>query len=375
MWLCRCHRRLSAATARADDVIIGHFGNPTPMQAARAEGKFDAATGWTIEWRQFGSGTEVIAAMASGDVQVAELGSSPLSNGTSQGLKMELFTIAQGIGTAESLIAKADSGIAKVEDVVGKRIAVPVGSTAHYSLMGALSHAGIAETDLTIMSLPADQIAAAWDSGQIDAAFIWEPVQNQILQTGTFVLGADQTAPWGYPTFDGWVVNSDFAAANADALAAFAKTMNGANMAYLADPAAWHVDSEPVKKIAEMAGADPAQVPAILEGFTFIPLSDQLGENWLGGAVANMKATADFLVKAGRIDAAVDDYTAFVTTAVAEAAKQALTAVAGSGAPRCRRSHKVRRGKKIGAEHQGGVGHLSDDGWATARRSVAKGRS
>ena len=291
------------------------------MQVARAEGKFDAATGWTIEWRQFGSGTEVIAAMASGDVQVAELGSSPLSIGTSQGLEIQLFMIAQGLGTAESLIAKGDSGIAKLEDVKGKRIAVPVGSTAHYSLMGALTHAGIAETDVTIMNLPADQIAAAWDSGQVDAAFIWEPVQNQILQTGTFIVGADQTAAWGYPTFDGWVVNAEFAAANADAMVAFAKTMNEANMAYLADPAAWTPDSDAVKKIAEMTGAAPDQVPGILKGFTFIPLVDQLGPTWMGGAAANMKTTADFLVKAGRIDAAVDDYSAFVNTSIAEAAK------------------------------------------------------
>jgi taurine transport system substrate-binding protein len=312
---------LTAGAALAENVIIGHFGSPTPMQVARAEGKFDAATGWTIEWRQFGSGTEVIAAMASGDVQVAELGSSPLSIGTSQGLEIQLFMIAQGLGTAESLIAKTDSGIAKVEDLVGKRIAVPVGSTAHYSLMGALTHAGIAESDVTIMNLPADQIAAAWDSGQVDAAFIWEPVQNQILQTGTFIVGADQTAAWGFPTFDGWVVNTEFAAANADAMVAFAKTMNEANMAYLADPAAWTADSDPVKKIAEMTGADPAQVPNILKGFTFIPLADQLGPTWLGGAAANMKATADFLVKAGRIDAAVDDYSGFVNTAIAEAAK------------------------------------------------------
>lgn len=312
---------LTAGAVLAQDVIIGHFGSPTPMQVARASGAFDAATGWTIEWRQFGSGTEVIAAMASGDVQVAELGSSPLAIGASQGVEYQLFMIAQGLGTAESLIAKEGSGIAALEDVRGKRIAVPVGSTAHYSLMGALAHAGIPEAEVEIINLPADQIAAAWDSGQVDAAFIWEPVQNQILQTGTFILGADQTAAWGYPTFDGWVVNTEFAAANPEAMAAFARTMNEANMAYLADPAAWTADSAPVKTIAEVTGAAADQVPNILKGFTFIPLADQMSETWLGGAAANLKTTADFLVKAGRIDAAVDDYAPFVNTAIAEAAK------------------------------------------------------
>ena len=312
---------LTAGAALAENVIIGHFGSPTPMQVARAAGAFDAATGWTIEWRQFGSGTEVIAAMASGDVQVAELGSSPLAIGASQGVEYQLFMIAQGLGTAESLIATKASGVTTLEGLKGKSIAVPVGSTAHYSLMGGLSHAGIAEADVTIVNLPADQIAAAWDSGQVDAAFIWEPVQNQILQTGTFILGADQTAAWGFPTFDGWVVNSAFAAANADAMVAFAKTMNAANMAYLADPAAWTADSAEVKTIAEVTGAAADQVPNILKGFTFIPLADQMGASWLGGAAANMKTTADFLVVAGRIDAAVDDYAGFVNTAIAEAAK------------------------------------------------------
>lgn len=312
---------VTAGMGMAETIIIGNFGSPTPMQVARANKAFDAATGWEIEWRTFGSGTEVIAAMASGDVTIAELGSSPLAIGASQGVDLQLFMIAQGLGTAESLIAKEGSGIEKLEDVKGKKIAVPVGSTAHYSLMGGLTHVGIAESDVTIVNLPADQIAAAWDSGQVDAAFIWQPVQSQILQTGKFIVGADQTATWGYPTFDGWVVNAEFAAANADKMAAFAKVMDDANKAYLANPDAWTADSAEVKTIAEVTGADPAQVPDILKGFTFIPLADQLGDAWLGGAVANMKTTADFLVKAGRIDTAIDDYSAYVNTSIAEAAK------------------------------------------------------
>lgn len=51
-------------SASAETVIIGQFGNPTPMQAARMEGKFKTATGWDIEWRKFNSGAEVIAALA-----------------------------------------------------------------------------------------------------------------------------------------------------------------------------------------------------------------------------------------------------------------------------------------------------------------------
>lgn len=171
---------LIGGMAQAQEVVIGHFGNPTPMQVARAEGKFEAATGWDIEWRQFASGAEVIAAMASGDIKISELGSSPLAIAASQGVDLQLFMLAQVIGEAESLIAREGSGIETVADLAGKRIAVPVGSTAHFSLMGVLDHAGIDPGDVTILNMPPDQIAAAWEQDAIDAAFIWQPVQSQI---------------------------------------------------------------------------------------------------------------------------------------------------------------------------------------------------
>ena len=40
--------------------------------------------------------------MASGDVKVAELGSSPLAIAASQGVDLQMFMLAQVIGTAES---------------------------------------------------------------------------------------------------------------------------------------------------------------------------------------------------------------------------------------------------------------------------------
>ncbi|AZL59974.1 taurine ABC transporter substrate-binding protein [Tabrizicola piscis] len=308
---------LSAVAASAETMVIATFSDPTPMNAVRATDAFEKATGWTIEWRVFNSGTDVIAAMASGDVKVAELGSSPLAIAASQGVDLQMFMLSYAIGESESLIARNDSGIASVEDLKGKRVAVPVGSTAHYSLMGAIAHAGMSEADVTIMSMPPDQIAAAWDQGTIDAAFIWPPVQTQILETGTRIVGANQTAEWGYPTFNAWVVNTEFAAENLTAMAEFAKVMDAANQAYLADPAAWTADNASVMAIADLTGAGADQIPEILKGYTFVPLADQVGDTWLGNAANVMKSTAEFLKTAGRIDAVADDYSPFVNTAIA----------------------------------------------------------
>lgn len=313
---------LLAGQALAEKVIIGHFGNPTPMQLLSTSDDLAAATGWEIEWRKFDAGTDVIAAMASGDVVLSELGSSPVAIGASSGLEIQLIAYSDVIGKAESLIAREGSGIASVADLKGKTVGVPIGSTAHYSLMGALQHEGLAETDVNIVGMKPDDIAAAWGQGTIDAAWIWQPVQSEILKTGSLIIGADQTAEWGFPTYDGWVVNTAFGEANADKIVAFLKAVDKVNGLYLANPAAWTADSAEVQALAAATGADPAQVPGILEGFTFLPMAEQVGEAWLGGAAPKIKVTAEFLKTAGRIDATIDDYSAFVNPAYAAAAGQ-----------------------------------------------------
>jgi taurine transport system substrate-binding protein len=311
---------LLAGQALAEKVIIGHFGNPTPMQLLSTSDELAQATGWEIEWRKFDAGTDVIAAMASGDVVLSELGSSPVAIGASTGLEIELIAYSDVIGKAESLIAREGSGIASVADLKGKTVGVPIGSTAHYSLMGALQHEGLTEADVNIVGMKPDDIAAAWGQGTVDAAWIWQPVQSEILKTGSLIIGADQTAEWGFPTYDGWVVSKAFGEANADKIVAFLKAVDKVNAMYLANPAAWTADSAEVQALAAATGADPAQVPGILEGFTFLPMATQAGADWLGSAAPKIKVTAEFLKAAGRIDATIDDYSAFVNPTYAAAA-------------------------------------------------------
>ena len=305
---------LLTAGQAAEKVIIGTFGDPTPTQMAAREGKFAAATGWDVDWRKFASGTDVIAAMASGDIKVAELGSSPFAIAATQGVGLQVFMLDYVIGKSESLIVRNGSGINTLGDLKGKRIAVPVGSTAHFSLMGALKHANIDQQALTIMTMPPDQIVAAWQQSAIDGAFVWPPAQTEILKTGKRLVGADEVANWGYPTFNVWVVNTEFAKKNKKALIAFMKANDDALQAYLKNPAAWTPDHAGVKAIAMQTGEDPKQIPETLLGYTFLPLADQLKPQWLGGGITKAtKDTAAFLKSAGRLDKVLDDYSKYVT--------------------------------------------------------------
>jgi taurine transport system substrate-binding protein len=311
---------VTVAAAQAETLTIATFGDPTPMNAARAEHAFEKATGWTIDWRKFASGTDVIAAMASGDVKVAELGSSPLAIATSQGVNLQMFMFSYAIGESESLIARDGSGIKTLADLKGKRVAVPLGSTSHFSLMGAIAHAGLQPSDVTIMNMKPDQIAAAWTQGTIDAAFIWPPVQTEILKSGKRIIGADKTAEWGYPTFNAWVADTDFAKTHEKELVAFARAMDKANLAYIDHKADWTPTNPNVEAIAKITGASADEIPTTLTGYTFIPLKEQIGPKWMGNAAKALKATSEFLKSANRVDSVKDSYAPYVNLSIAEAA-------------------------------------------------------
>lgn len=311
----------TGALAQEKSITIGHFGNATPMQLVAASDALSKETGWTIEWRKFQAGTDVIAAMASGDIKLAELGSSPLAIAATQGVDLQLFMISDGIGSAEALIARDGTGIEKLEDLKGKKVGVPLGSTAHFSLMGALENAAIPASEVTVLGMSPDQIAAAWSQDQIDATFVWDPVQTKVRANGKMIIHAGEVT--GKPTFDGWVVNREFGEQNPDFMVAFVKAIDAANASYTSNPDAWTADSAEVKIIAERTGASPADIPVILKGYVLPSIAEQASEAWLGGAMAtNMAATAAFLKEQKRIPSVLDDYSKFVNDSFLKAAMQ-----------------------------------------------------
>ncbi|SEQ37243.1 taurine transport system substrate-binding protein [Devosia sp. YR412] len=308
-----------ASAAHAVDLRIGWQPIVEPSRVPQADGTYETATGATVTWNRFEGGADVIAAIASGSIDIGYVGSSPLTVAASQQLPIETIFVVGNIAEAEALAVK---GVTKPEELAGKKIATPFVSTAHYSLLTALKHWGVDPASLEILNLRPPEIAAAWERGDIDGAYVWDPVLTQIKSTGGTVLAdSADVAEWGGPTFDAWIVRKDFAEANPDVVSAFVKVTGDAYAAYLADPSAWGADSEEAKKIADLSGAKAADVPLLLKGYVFPSLEQQASADFLGGGTAEaIAATATFLVEQGRIPAALPDYTGAVTTKYVEAA-------------------------------------------------------
>lgn len=302
----------------ADAIRIAYQTTIDPSKVAQADGAYDKAFGRAAEWKKFDSGADVIAAIAGGSIDIGFVGSSPLAVAASNKLPIETFLIADQIGDAEELVVRNGSGIEKPEDLVGKTIAVPFVSTTHYSLLAALKHWGIDASKVKIVNSRPPEIAAAWQRGDIDAAYVWDPALGAIKTTGKVLVSSKEVGSWGAPTFDAWIVRKDFADKNPDVVAAFARVTGASYADYLKDPKAWLADKANVDKVANLTGAKPEDVPVVLDGYVFPTLGDQVSPALLGGdTVKAIVATSEFLKEQGKIPEVLADYGPYVNPAYA----------------------------------------------------------
>ncbi|WP_198972554.1 taurine ABC transporter substrate-binding protein [Xylophilus sp. ASV27] len=310
-----------ASFAQTKEVTFAHQDMLVPLRLVMESGEVEKATGYKINWRMFSGGGDVIRAMASGDVQMGEVGSSPLTAAASQGQDVRLFWISADIADAEALVARNGSGIEGMKDLVGKKVATPFVSTAHYQLMAGMKMDGVDARRVNVMNMRPPEIAAAWERGDIDATFIWDPVLSRIKSSGKVIATSGGIGQRGAPTFEGIVVNAKWAAANEPFMIAFVKALNRANEEYRASAASWTADSPQVKAMAKWTKADPKDVLATMALYRFPTAAEQLSPTWLGGGAAKAMAdTAAFLKEQGRVQAVKPDYKDFVATVYVEKA-------------------------------------------------------
>jgi taurine transport system substrate-binding protein len=313
------------AIAQTREVTIAHQYMVVPFRAAMAAQEVERATGYRINWRLFTAGAEVIRAMASGDAKIGEVGSSPTTAAIAQGLNIELIWIITDIADAEALIVRDGAGITAPQDLRGKRVGVPFVSTTHFHLLFALDQFGIPSNSLRILNMRPPEIAAAWERGDIDATFVWEPTRSAVLRTGRVLISSGQLAAWGRPTFDGVVVDRDWARANAEFMTAYTQIMARYDAEYMANPGLWGPGTERAAVTARITGARVEDVPTMMTLYRFVPAAVQASPTWLGGGtesgtVRAIRHTAEFLHAQGRIQAVPADIARHVSPRFAASA-------------------------------------------------------
>lgn len=288
--------RASKENKKVKEIKIGTMDLVNPDLVARKEKYYEKQLGVKVKIVKFDSGKDVNTALAAGSIDVSELGSNPTALGIGNGLNYDVIYIGDIIGSAESLVVKNNANVNSVSQLKGKKIAVPFASTSHYSLLNALKQTGLKESDVKLLDLEPNDIHAAWKREDIDAAYVWYPVLNNLVKDGKILTGSDKLAKQGIITADLVVARRDFAKSNKNLVVRYIKALNQANDLDQKNK------EQSIKDIAEILNISESDAKFQRNGFEWIDGKKQLSKEYLGENIANvLKNTADFLKEQGSI--------------------------------------------------------------------------
>ncbi|MGA9253498.1 MAG: ABC transporter substrate-binding protein [Roseobacter sp.] len=313
---------LTANTAAAEghgEITVGYFLEwPMPFLAAKASGAYDEALGMKVNWVSFETGTAMSAAMASGDVQLSvSQGVPPFVVATSGGQDIQIVDVAVSYSDNDNCVVAEALEIDKdsAGELAGKKVAVPLGTAAHYGFLRQMDHFGVDVASLQVVDMAPPEGAAALSQGAVDFACGWGGGLSRMKEYGNILLTGDEKQELGILVFDVTSAPASYIAENGDVVAKFVGVTAAAN-------AEWkeNQSDEMLAVIAEQSGMDMEAARASISGFKFPSVEEQLSAAWFGGNAAPfMKGVADVFVAAGSIDSALDSYADTVNTGPLEA--------------------------------------------------------
>jgi NitT/TauT family transport system substrate-binding protein len=190
---------------------VGFFANFTHSQAliGKNRGDYQKAIGndISIDWKQFNAGSAEIEAFLAGELDIGFIGPGPAINGYTKS-KGDLVIIAGSTNAGAVLVSRNDSDIKNVNDLDGKRIAIPqYGNTQDLCLRYLLRENGLKETakggTVDIVQATNADIKTLLDKGDIDGALVPEPWGARLQKEIGANLVLDYNDIWrngDYPT-------------------------------------------------------------------------------------------------------------------------------------------------------------------------------
>ena len=299
----------SAAIVRAEDALpkkitLGYWESPNGELLTKETGALEEAyPDVDIEWVEFQSGTDILTAVQSGSIDFATIGTPPVALGIANDYPFRIFYLHDVIGESEGLIVKADSGIETLEEIKGKTIAVPFGTTSHFAFLNILKANEIDTKDLTILDMTASDLYAAWQRGDIDGAYIWESVKSQLIDSdGVQLVSSADAAEVGGLTAEVGIVSNSFYENYPDVVKNYIDILDNSVKSY----------RENQEEAAElMAGGLALSVEDTTVAMNEIIVKDKseqkdyFGES--GELEQTLKDTVDFLVDQGSITVEVPE--------------------------------------------------------------------
>ncbi|MEC2077395.1 ABC transporter substrate-binding protein [Metabacillus fastidiosus] len=194
-----------------------------------------------VEWFDATAGSILNNNMVGGKIQLSFLGDLPALLNAAIGLKQpnynSVFIAFDGKGLEginQSILVPKESEINSIEDLKGKTVSTPIGSSAHRMLLDALG-----QNDLVDQVEVVDQSVTVGmqsiEQKKIAAHATWEPYPSLIEtnDVGEVLLSGEETK---IDYLDGVVANADWAKENRSYVIAFLQALDEAHQIALKDP-------------------------------------------------------------------------------------------------------------------------------------------
>lgn len=261
----------------------------------------------SIRWQPYDSGRDVNDAIAQGIVDVGLIGSVPVSTGIANGLPYQVYFIMNILGDNEALAVSDVSGITTTADLIDKIIAVPFGSTTHFSLLSTLERDNIDPNDVQILDMQPQDLLTAWQFGEIDGGFVWQPTLSRMLdEGGSILVSARELADFGAITADLGVVSTAFAQQYPNFLKSYVDALDTAVALYRQDP------EIAAQTMSEALALSPTESLAVMSELVWLSAEEQRSKKYMGTPTAPgelgqvLKNSAEFLITQGELPAAPD---------------------------------------------------------------------
>lgn len=291
-----------APESEYDDVIDVNFGyipdfNGTSLLAiAEDQGLWDKY-GLNVTTQNFTNGPLQIQALGTGDLDFGYIGPGAVWLPASGQAKIVSLNT---LGQADRVVAQP--GIDSIEDLRGKTVAFPEGTSGDMILTLALEEAGMTKDDINAVPMEPAAIVAALSSKQVDGAGFWYPalatVKQQVPDLVELAENSDFEETVAFPT--AFVAGNDVVADEPEKVDRVLKALRDA-IAFRAENT-----DEAIQLTADFSALDPAQVEADAGNVQILSLEelDALTEDgtvdtWFSGMV-------DYFVQAGKLADPVD---------------------------------------------------------------------
>lgn len=298
------------------EINIGYLRVPNDEKIAKKEALFDeyfADKGIETNFLVFDSGVEANQAFASGSIDFASMGNTNGIIALARGLDVELIWLHEILGEIEALAVRKDSEIEKVEDLAGMTVATTFASTAHYSLLQVLNDAGIAD-QVQLLDMKTVDIVAAWERGDIDAAYTWQPSLGHLLEDGDILISSEQAAAMGHKTANVLLARKGFTEQYPELTTDFIAALVAGGNIYRENP------NKAAEIVADPLGITAEDALAQMQGSIWLTSEEEISDEYMGtsekaGAFSKvMKETSDFLLGQGTIteSPSQDEFDAFI---------------------------------------------------------------